>query len=280
KSKTILVVLVPQLDDPAYVSSVIRATETILREGEDAQFTPEELEHRRASESAALNVGPYYGGGATEPGNIRNGRHTAMLERLVADPDITRMASFADATFKLWAPRVYSDVEKKMRALHRHKPSLKKNWESNVYPCAAFNFGPRVACKMHKDSGNAPHTFCAIQALGTFDATKGGHLAIKELRIHIRFPSGSTIYISSALFTHGNTPVAAHETRLSITQFVPGGLIRYVDNGFNTEDGLRKKNKRLWREKMAEKATRWERAGALLSTLDELTQRDIPPHML
>ncbi|KAF5329146.1 hypothetical protein D9611_013181 [Ephemerocybe angulata] len=243
RTKKILVVLAGGSNIPGYMESIVKAAEVILEAREKAGFTAEELEHYRSSNSAALNVGIYYGG----------------------------------ATFKLWFPRVYEDVDKKLRALYDHNPSLKakKNWAASVYPCAAFNFGPRVACKMHKDSGNAPHTFCAIQALGTFNAEKGGHLIIKELNVHIRFPAGSTIYIPSALFTHGNTPVGVNETRLSITQFVPGGLIRYVDNGFRTEAALRKKSKKLWREKMKEKEARWEKSLELISTLDELTGKSV-----
>lgn len=89
----------------------------------------------------------------------------------------------------------------------------------------------------------------------------------------IQFPAGSTILIPSALLTHGNTPVGPKETRLSFTQFVPGGLFRYVDNGFRTEGKLKRKNKKLYCEKMAEKEGRWERELAKVPTLDMLKRR-------
>ncbi|KAF6763616.1 hypothetical protein DFP72DRAFT_1059685 [Ephemerocybe angulata] len=266
----ILTILGGRAADPSFMKSADRATEAILKAAEGAEFTEEEREHKRASDSAALNTGIYYGGGATKPGNMANGRHAEMLEVLVSDPDISRIAGFADSLFKFWMPRVYTDVEEKLNQLYERDPTLKKNWAGSVYPCAAFNFGPRVACKIHKDSGNAPHTFCAITALGNYNPKLGGHLYLKELGIFIQFPPGSTILIPSALLSHANTPVAPHEIRVSFTQFVPGGLIRFVDNGFMTENGLRKKSKKLWREKMAEKEKRWERSRELISTLDEL----------
>ncbi|KAF6754966.1 hypothetical protein DFP72DRAFT_812302, partial [Ephemerocybe angulata] len=271
-SGKILVVLVGRPDDDSYVQSVLEATDAILKAREAAAFTPEECEHKRASDSAALNFGIYYGGGATSPGNLLTGRHEEMLKGLVSNPHITRMAGFADAAFKLWSPRVYESVGEELRKLYQHDKTLVKNWNSNVYPCLAVNFGPRVCCKAHRDPSNAPHTLCAIQALGRFNAELGGHLYIRELGVYVQFPSGSTILIASALLTHGNTPVTKDEVRLSITQFCPGGLLRFVSNGFHTEDWLRRRNKPLWREKVKEKETRWENELALICTLDELVE--------
>lgn len=82
--------------DPSYIESMLCATQAILRAREAAQFTEEECQHRRANGSAALNVGIYYGGGGQEPGNLNSGKYAEVLEGLVADPDISRMASFAD----------------------------------------------------------------------------------------------------------------------------------------------------------------------------------------
>jgi hypothetical protein len=177
------------------------------------------------------------------------------------------------AAFKLWSPDVYDEVHSALTQICNRDAKLKKNWDSNAYPCAAFNFGPEVRCKPHKDSGNSPKTLCAIQAVGCYDAAKGGHLYIRELQLLIQFPAGSTILIPSALLTHANTPVAKGEVRLSFTQFVPGGLFRYVDNGFKTEKQLKRKSRREYREKVAEKAGRWRRDMGVIPTLKELRER-------
>jgi hypothetical protein len=178
--------------------------------------------------------------------------------------------------FKLWSPDVYKSVRDVVNKLCQHDPGIVKLWDANAYPCATLNFGPQVRCKPHKDSGNTPKTLCAIQAFGRYDPTKGGHLYIRELRIFIRFPAGSTILIPSALLTHGNTPVAPSEVRLSFTQFVPGGLFRYVDNGFRTKKQLFKKSKKLYREKMAEKGGRWKRDLETMPTIEQLKKRYKP----
>ncbi|TEB27663.1 hypothetical protein FA13DRAFT_1603367, partial [Coprinellus micaceus] len=269
----IVAILAGRPSDPSYVESMLRATDAILRAREQADFTHDECHHDRADDSAALNYGIYYGGGGEVPGNLKNGRHTEILEALVSNPDLSRMASFADAAFRLWSPDAYESVREVVNKLCEHDPRIVKTWDANAYPCAAFNFGPQVRCKPHKDSGNSPKTLCAIQAFGRFDPTKGGHLYIRELQVFIQFPAGSTILIPSALLTHGNTPVAPHEVRLSFTQFVPGGLFRYVDNGFCTEAGLLRKSKKLYREKMAEKSGRWERDLKTIPTLKQLKER-------
>lgn len=92
----IIAILAGRPNDPRYVESMLRAAAAILKAREAAQFTAEECTHRRADESAALNCGMYYGGGAQKPGNMDNGRHTEILEELVANPDVSRMAAFAD----------------------------------------------------------------------------------------------------------------------------------------------------------------------------------------
>ncbi|TEB29320.1 hypothetical protein FA13DRAFT_1665785 [Coprinellus micaceus] len=267
---TPLVILAGRPGDPTYVESATRAAIAILEAGERANFEPSEHHHRRADNSPALNVGVYYGGGGGKPKNLDNGKRASILQGLIANPDVSRMAAFADVAFKLWSPLVYEDVKKTLDKLYTHDPSLSKNWDANTYPCMAINFGPRVRSKTHKDFGNAPQRLCAVQAVGFYDHTKGGHLYIKELNLLIPFPHGSSILLPSALFTHSNTPVAHNEIRLSFTQFVPGGLLRYVHNGFRTEEEILRKSKREYREKMAEKEGRWKRETANICTLEQL----------
>lgn len=91
-----MAILAGRPSDPSYVESMLRATDAILRAREQADFTHDECHHGRADDSAALNYGTYYGGGGEVPGNLKNGRHTEILEALVSNPDLSRMASFAD----------------------------------------------------------------------------------------------------------------------------------------------------------------------------------------
>ncbi|RXW14744.1 hypothetical protein EST38_g11112 [Candolleomyces aberdarensis] len=246
-SDRVMVVMAGQPNDPSYRECHLRVAHKVLTAGEAAEFTAEELEHKRASNSAALNTGIFHGVGTSGPVNLSNGRHAQLLEGLVKDPDICRMASFADD--------VYEELEAKLDRLYENDPSLRPPFDCCVLPCAAFNFGPQVCCKGHRDHSNLPHSWCAITALGDFDSEKGGHLVVEELGIFIQFPAGATVLIPSALLTHGNTPVGSGET----------------------QDNLRKKvGKKEFQERMKLKETRWQEGLAKICTLTQLVDKYTP----
>lgn len=77
-----------------------------------------------------------------------------------------------------------------------------------------------------------------MTALGSYDYTKGGHLALLSLKRVIQFPPGSTILIPSGCLDHGNTPIQDGEVRLSIAQYAAGGLFRWVAYGFRSAKSL------------------------------------------
>jgi len=166
-------------------------------------------------------------------------------------------------------PRLYQYYEEQLDRLYEHHPSFSRIFPRSVYPCIAFNFG-QVRCWKHRDVLNCPFGMCAITALGQFNSKEGGHLIIWELKLVIEFPHASTILLPSALFTHSNTPVPSGQTRLSITQYCPGGLFRWVDNGFQTEDAFKAADPEGFRRMCARKDLQWEKGLALLSTRDEL----------
>ncbi|KAJ2935881.1 hypothetical protein H1R20_g1211, partial [Candolleomyces eurysporus] len=251
----IMIVMASQPDDPTYQKCQLRVTDKVLEVGKAAEFTAEELHHKRASESAALNHGIFHRVGTSGPVNLSNGKCTQLLEDLVKDPDICRMASFADASFKTWSPKVYEEIENKLEQLYDHSPSLSLPFECCVLPCAAFNFGPQ----------------------GPLTQSKGGHLVIEELKLFIQFPPGANILIPSALVKHGNTPVGQGEVRLSFTVFCPGRLVRWVNNDFQTQEDLRKRvGKKKFEERMKLKETRWKEGLEKICTVQELVDRYTP----
>ncbi|KAF6745210.1 hypothetical protein DFP72DRAFT_1018241 [Ephemerocybe angulata] len=169
-------------------------------------------------------------------------------------------------------PKLYNKYHALRTDIENHLPNLKWNFKRSVFSAAAFNFGPQVTTCPHRDCMNLPAGFCAITALGTFDPKKGGHLVVEELGIMIEFPPGSCILLPSAVFTHSNTCVQPGEIRLSFTQYTSGGLFRYADNGYRTEQGLKDYDIDLYECMMKRKGTRWERDLKLWSTLDELLE--------
>jgi hypothetical protein len=139
------------------------------------------------------------------------------------------------ASLSTWAPELYSEYSTYVSQLESHHPELRRPFHSSVFPTLTINFGPQTVCEGHKDHGNLPFGLCAITPFGSFDPDKGGHIVLWELKLIVRAPPGSTILIPSAVITHGNTPIQRGEERYSFTQYTPGALFRWVDNGFQTQ---------------------------------------------
>lgn len=151
---------------------------------------------------------------------------------------------------------------------------LSRNFLNSVFACATFNFGPSTCCYDHVDSNNLPFGWCAITALGNFDPALGGHLVLWDLNLIIEFPPGATILIPSATIRHSNIAIRKGETRYSFTQYTAGGLFRWVDHGFQTEEAYKQGwNKARKLEEEGVNLKRWEEGIGMFSTLEEL--RDI-----
>ncbi|KAJ7233283.1 hypothetical protein B0H12DRAFT_1028599 [Mycena haematopus] len=265
----ILAVLVGQPDDDGYRTAVRRAFDFISSEGCGARF-PASMRHHRRGLFAAINIGLTHGKGQLAPTWMDNGVYTPLVARLLANQDIIRMANFASAAFALWAPRLHAYYVDYNKRLCAQLPHLRRPFPNSVFSSVAFNFGPRVRTFKHRDVCNLPFGWCAVQALGNFDATKGGHLVLWDLDLVVEFPSGALILLPSATVAHSNTAVQATEERISFTQFTAGGLFRYVDNGFRTQDQLAAEDPAEYERMMAKKEVRWEEGLALFSKVDEL----------
>ncbi|KAJ7048973.1 hypothetical protein C8F01DRAFT_1213543 [Mycena amicta] len=223
-------VLAGQPSDPTYAATVALAYAAVIREGAAARFPASMRKHRRGL-YAVINVGISYGQGQTAPAWLQS-EYEDTAEHLLADVHVARMAAFASAAFATWAPRLHAYYVR----YNKHYAHLRRPFPSSVFSCAAFNFGPNVWTFKHRDVLNLPFGWCAIQALGKFDPTKGGHLILWDLKLIIEFPPGSLILIPSATLSHSNIPVQKGDERASFTQFTPGGLFRFADNGFRTEE--------------------------------------------
>ncbi|KAJ7853952.1 hypothetical protein B0H14DRAFT_2338756, partial [Mycena olivaceomarginata] len=176
------------------------------------------------------------------------------------------------ASFGLWAPKVYDYYKQHDDALRREFSHLCPNFSKSVFSCAAFNFGPNVWTYRHRDVLNVPFGMCAVQALGDFDSTKGGHLILWELNMVVEFPAGALILLPSATICHSNLAVQPDDTRASFTQYTGGALLRYGDNGFRTEGQLADEDPEEHARLAALKDTRWEWGLGMLSTVDQLVE--------
>jgi hypothetical protein len=174
------------------------------------------------------------------------------------------------AAFALWAPRLYQYYREHDATLRRRYPNLCRPFAHSVFFCAAFNFRPNVWTFRHRDVLNLAFGWCAVQALGAFDHTKGGHLVLWDLKLVVEFPAGALILLPSATIAHSNVPVVPGDQRASFTQFSAGGIFRFVDNRCRTVEELLEEDPEEYQRVMGLKASRWENGLNLFSTMDEL----------
>ncbi|KAJ7737112.1 hypothetical protein B0H16DRAFT_1326103, partial [Mycena metata] len=265
----IIAVLAGQPRDPHYAAAARAAFRAIMDAGAEARFPADMRRHRRGL-FAALNVGLSYGKGQKVPCWLNNKEYTGLVDGLLANRHIKRLACFADRAFALWAPRLYQYCADHDNVLRIRHPELRRPFVGSIFFCAAFNFGPNVWTFRHRDVLNLAFGWCSVQALGDFDPTKGGHLVLWDLKLVIEFPPGALILLPSATVAHSNVPVADGEERVSFTQFSAGGIFRYIDNGCRTVEELAEADPEEYEHLTAQMAGRWKEGLALLSTIDEL----------
>ncbi|KAJ6518037.1 hypothetical protein C8R47DRAFT_960144, partial [Mycena vitilis] len=219
-------------------------------------------EHPRRGPYHSETMGISMGGGQEEPmGFFHTTLNTLILAQLLATEPFRRIAGFANAMFKSYAPTLHEHYRSTLAAVHDHLPRLPRNYDefTSVFAAGTFNFGPCTVTLPHLDFANLAWGWCAVTALGRFDPDKGGHLILWDLRLVIRFPPGTTIFIPSAILRHSNVSIQQGETRFSFTQFSAAGIFRYVYNGFRTEKEVKlsKMSKSERATRAEERRTRW-----------------------
>ncbi|KAJ7348101.1 hypothetical protein DFH08DRAFT_960452 [Mycena albidolilacea] len=200
-------------DDPNFMCDVhdpaVAAMEAALR---DCCVSEERCSHRRGN-FPQLTEGDSMGGGQKRPGALVNGvENTRILNHLTALPAFIRLAGFATGVFANWAPRLFD------------------------FYVIYMTLFPRTCALGHRDFANLAFGLCAITALGDFNYKMGGHLVLWDCKLVIEFPPGCTILIPSAAIYHSNIPIGHKEHRYSFTQYTAGGLFRWVEHDFKTEE--------------------------------------------
>ncbi|PBK65432.1 hypothetical protein ARMSODRAFT_891919, partial [Armillaria solidipes] len=194
-----------------------------------------------------------------------------ILMTLINHIAFIHLAGFASGVFAAWALSLFQYYAIHLKELFLSDNSLVLNFTNSIFAACTFNFRPRTICFEHMDSRNLPFGWCAIMALGRFNPKKGGHFILWDLKLVIEFPPGSMILIPSAVLCHSNTAISRKETRYSFTQYMAGGLFRWVDQGFQMSqeywgqlDGEERAAAiKAWEE-------RWEMGLALYSKLSVL----------
>lgn len=158
-----------------------------------------------------------------------------------------------------------------MRRFYQRNPHLKRPFLNGIWSAVTFNLGPWTCALGHRDFANLAFGWCAITALGHFDHTEGGHLILWDCKLILEFPPGCTILIPSAAIFHSNIPIREAERRYSFTQYTAGGLFRWVEHGFQSEEAyFASLSQEEQQKERAKGRQRWADAGDLFSTLSEL----------
>ncbi|KAG6888718.1 hypothetical protein C0992_007677 [Termitomyces sp. T32_za158] len=206
KGGRIIAVLVGQPQEIAYCASARTAYDVIICEASTECFQRDQTHHCRGT-FPVLNVGVFHGKGTLQPINLDGGDHTSLAGCLLADQDIQRLATFASANFQGWAPNVFTHYRERLDPLWERMPTLRRNFPRSIFPMAGFNISLSVWTHRHRDVLNCPFGWCSVQALGSFDPTKGGHLILWDLGLYVEFPLGALILLPSATISHSNVPV-------------------------------------------------------------------------
>ncbi|KAJ7030836.1 hypothetical protein C8F04DRAFT_961120, partial [Mycena alexandri] len=192
----------------------------------------------RRGDFRSKTIGNSMGGGQESPcAFFHIVLNRIVLAGLLATEPFRRLAGHTDVIFQAYAPDLHQYYANTLDRLHRWNKTLKRNFlpTVSVFAAATFNFGPTTVTLPHLDFVNLAWGWCAVTALGHFDPDRGGHLILWDLKLIIRFPPGSTIFLPSALIRHSNVSIQQGEQRFSFTQFTAAGIFRFVDNGFCTE---------------------------------------------
>ncbi|KAJ6448987.1 hypothetical protein C8R45DRAFT_1084343 [Mycena sanguinolenta] len=221
------------------------------------------LHHRRAQEPfAAIGRGLSHGGGQREPGFITS-RFLVAASSHISQSGISTVLHVGT--------EARSPVSRRQVRIPGSDAKLEVEFRTKPLRCMYLQFGPRAITCPHLDFANLSWGWCSITALGWFDADLGGHLILWDLKLVIRFPAGSTVFIPSAIIRHSNIPIREHEFRSSFTQYTAGGLFRWMRNGFRSnEDFEAQASKAEKAAREAEASTRWEEGMDMFSVIDDM----------
>lgn len=159
-----------------------------------------------------------------------------------------------------------------LEPLFEHYPTPQHNFDNSIFPAATCNCSPDSITYNHTDYHNRPSGWCAVTNGGNFDHTKSALTYLKQLKIMVECPSGSSALILSGAIEHGNTPLGPGEKRYALTQYAAGGLFRWVKYGFKSaKELLATKGGKQQRDAYdGVPGARWQAELDLFSKVDEI----------
>ncbi|KAL0572267.1 hypothetical protein V5O48_009693 [Marasmius crinis-equi] len=274
--RRVVAVCLSNPDDPDWIPMTTRVADKGEAARKQGKFNDKQKGGPRGRFSF-FRAGVTFGMGMKKPARQKQSSkaNEEVVEELLRDPDVQRLAGFPSSAFSVWSPDLFGIYSKNRAELLDNDPSLRFNFSNSVFAAVSFNLGPRTVTVEHADTSNRCDGFCAVTALSPtedgYDYTTGGHLILWDLGLVIEFPPGSTILLPSAVFRHSNVAIGKKERRLSFTQYTSGGLFRWVERGFQTQTdyfaGLSDDERE---EEEVKDAMRWKEALQNFTKLDDI----------
>jgi hypothetical protein len=172
--------------------------------------------------------------------------------------------------FAFWYPKIYRHCANRLHQVFQANPHLRHIFPQSIFPACTFNVSGDTVTFLHADHNNAAGVPCSITSAGNYNHKKGGHIILWNYKLVIEFPPGAGALITSASVFHGNTRIQPGETRYSITQYIPGGLLRWVDYGFQTVKSCGQNNPELKAKLDSLATSRWKAALHRFSKVTEV----------
>ncbi|KAJ7164128.1 hypothetical protein C8R46DRAFT_1036067 [Mycena filopes] len=259
-------------DDPNWMRDVHDPAVQAMEEARAQCKVSQERRYHRRGNWPPLSAGDSHGGGQIQPGALVNGViNTAILCSLLSNIAFIRLAGFATGVFANWAPNLFQYYTIRIQRFYKRYTHLRRPFLNSIWSACTFNLGPRTCSLGHRDFANLAFGWCAITALGDYDYTKGGHLILWDCKLILEFPPGTTILIPSAAIFHSNIGIGPNEHRYSFTQYTAGGIFRWIEHGFRSEEEyMRSLSKEEQERERKEAKGRWSMGAGLYSTLAEL----------
>ncbi|KAJ6476549.1 hypothetical protein C8R47DRAFT_985448, partial [Mycena vitilis] len=239
-------------NDPSFQTDVKGAAVAMEEARAKVSLSGEQGVHR-CGKYKTLTTGNSHGDGQMQPGVLVNGIiSTGVLCALLplGIHSLCRGSPALIGLFVNWAPNLFDFYTVYTQDFYKTYKHFRRPFLNSVFSACTFNLGPYTCALGHR---------------------KGGHLILWDCKLILEFPPGTTILIPSAAIFHSNIPISKGEHRYSFTQYTAGGIFRWVDHGYQTEeeywDSLSAADRKVERANGLERASQ---GVNLFSTLAEL----------
>ncbi|TFK60708.1 hypothetical protein BDN72DRAFT_805483 [Pluteus cervinus] len=136
------------------VKQVAQTFASVRDDGLAAGIFPKDTQSHRRGTFVALPVGVSHGNGRLKPGNLFHPpERKKLIQRLLDDKAIRRLACYQSSVFSFYAPKLYAQYCHALLRVFEHDHSLQRNFEDSIFPATSFNLGPGASLELGANDG-------------------------------------------------------------------------------------------------------------------------------